>query len=220
MRCLEAKDVSAKSGRANRHHFTKTSGKSAGKAWDYASGAFEAFIGHTPFWLSMYQQMASEISEDATVDFAGCDMRHFYYAVHQALEYEEAELSMFSISITGTDLHTVAVGGWIWDGVTRPQNARANIERTYGSLAAFWGRLFSSVDQERYESVYKQHGFFPYVFVNNLVIKSSRLYGPDDAPPHADMTQGLKAFVTANPAYCEEVSQCLKPIPRNIASVE
>ncbi|MCU1752788.1 endonuclease NucS domain-containing protein [Pseudomonas sp. 6D_7.1_Bac1] len=57
MRCLVAKDVSAKSSRANQHHFAKTSSKSTGKAWDYASGAFEEFIGHNEFWLSMYKQL-------------------------------------------------------------------------------------------------------------------------------------------------------------------
>lgn len=220
MRCLEAKDISSMSGRANRHHFTKISSKSAGKAWNYASNAFKTFIGHTPFWLSMYQQIASEIPEEATVEFEGYDMRHFYYAVHQALEYENAELSTFSISITDTNLHTIVIGGWIWDGVTKPQNARNNIELTYGSLPALWSLLFSSTDQARYESVYKQHGFFPYVFVNNKTIKSSKLYGPDDAPTHASMAQGLRAFVEANPIYCEEISQCLESIPRNFARVK
>ncbi|NMY29045.1 hypothetical protein HBO19_23995 [Pseudomonas sp. WS 5021] len=219
MRCLEAKDVSGKSSRANRHHFTKTSSKSAGKAWDYASGAFEAFIGHNPFWLSMYRQMASEIPEEATVQFAGFDMRHFYYAVHQGVEYHQAELSMFSITITGSDLHTTAVGGWIWDGLTRPQNARANIEQTYGNLATLWVLLHSAVDQERYESVYEQHGFFPYVLVNDLTNKSTKLYGPDNAPSHGSISLSLRAFIAANPEYCDEVSQCLEPIPRNFASV-
>lgn len=219
MRCLEAKDVSAKSNRANRHHFTKTSSKTAGKAWDYASGAFEAFIGHNPFWLSMYRQMSSEIPDEATVQFTGSDMRHFYYAVHQGVEYQNAELSMFSITITGSDLHTTAVGGWIWDGLTRPQNARANIEQTYGNLATLWLLLQSAVDQDRYESVYEQHGFFPYVLVNDLKNKSTRLYGPDDAPSHGSTSQGLRAFVAANPDYCNEVSQCLEPIPRNFAKV-
>ncbi|MCU1752789.1 hypothetical protein [Pseudomonas sp. 6D_7.1_Bac1] len=158
---------------------------------------------------------------DAIVQFGGFHMRHFYYAVHQAVEYPEAELSTFGVTITcGDDLHVNVVGGWLWDGVTRPGNARANIEQTYGCVASLWVLLHSAVDQRRYDSVNSEHGFFPYVAVEDRKAGSFKLYGPAEAPTHASLAQGLKAFVTANPDYCHEVSQCLEPIPRNFASFD
>ncbi|WP_426427396.1 endonuclease NucS domain-containing protein [Pseudomonas palmensis] len=220
MRCLTAKDVDARSTRSNRYRFSKASSKSTGKAWSYASEAFASFIGHTPFWLSMYQQIASEIPDDATVEFEGYDMRHFYYAVHQGTEYPGAELSAFGLIIKNNDIHVTVEGGWMWDGLTRPQNALANIEKTYGNLPSLWHMIGSAVDQDRYESVYEEHGFFPYVFVQNLHASEAVLYGPDNSPTQLDTPKKLQAFIAANPDYCAEVSECLKCFPRNFATVE
>lgn len=217
---LTAKDLDGRSTRSNRYLFTKSSSKSTGKTWTYTSEAFASFIGHTPFWLSMYQQIISEIPEDSTVEFEGYDMRHFYYAVHQGNEYPNAELSTFGLTIKSDHIHVTVEGGWMWDGITRPQNALATIERTYGSLSGLWHMIGSAVDQDRYESVYEEHGFFPYVLVQNLHVSEAVLYGPDDSPTHCDSSKKLRAFIAANPDYCAEISACLKSIPRNFATVE
>jgi len=218
---LGAKDVSSKTSRANRHEFEKLSSKSTGKSWDYASDAFEQFISNNAFWVSMYKQVARDIPEDATVHFIGSNMRHFYYAVHQAIEYPEAELSAFAISISDENgLHVDVVGGWLWDGVTYPANARANIEGTYGTTVALSLLLQSAVDQKNYDAVYRQHGFFPYVSVRHPDTGEYKLYGPDDAPTHGSESQRLSAFVKANPDYCAEVSACLEAVPRNFAKIK
>jgi len=218
MRCLVAKDVSAGASRANRHHFSATSSKSTGKSWEYASQAFKEFIRGNDLWLARYVQGEQQIPVDAIVQFAGYHMRHFYYAIHQAVEYSEAELSTFAISIKDDkSLDCTIFGGWLWDGRQRPTNARKNIERTYGSVAALTLLLYSAVDQDRYDHVYREHGFFPYVAVRSGKGNDIALYCEEDAPDDINLNRGLKEFVAANPEYCNDVSECLMQVPRNHA---
>jgi hypothetical protein len=218
LRCLVAKDVSGKSNRANQHRFQMTSNKSTGKAWEYANQAFKEFIGNNDFWLAAYDSFAEQIPADADVRFEAYRMRHFYYAVHQAVKYPEAELTTLGVTVTGDDgLHIDMLGLWLWDGVTRPRDALANIERTYGSAVYLSLMLFKANDTKDYDAVYKEHGFFPYVAIRSGSAKPFHIFAPKGAPPQENFEQRLPAFVAENADYCNQVSVCLQSVPRNFA---
>ena len=221
LQCVVAKDISAKRSRANRHHFEAVSSRSTGKAWNYTSDAFEEFITGNELWTTNYKRIERDLPDDAVVTFGGYHMRHFYYAVHQGVEYPGAALSTFGLDIKCEDgYHKTVVGGWLWDGTTRPVNARANIERAYGNVGTLSMLVHSATDQEQYDSIYWEHGFFPYVAVYDIPSRSYELFVSEDAPIDIDIRRGLKAFVEANPDYCNEVSACLATVPRNAAKFQ
>lgn len=216
LRCLVAKDSSSATCRSNRHDFDASSSKITGKSWGYTCAAFKAFMRHNQLWVNNFNEFEKSIPMDALVTFKASDVRHFYYALHQTVEFPKAELSQFAVDVTKNSGDVLSLyGGWLWDGVTFPSGAKGNIERDYEEVSHAIFKLFSAVDQDRYEYVYENHGFYPYALMYDHAVNSYTVFVSDRAPNSVDIGLTVGRFVLSNFAYCSEVSSCFSSVPRN-----
>lgn len=216
-RCVVAQDISSYGRRANRYLFNAKSSPRTGPTWNYLAAAFTSFVGFEKFWKSEVTRFLNSIQGAPDVIFYAEDCRHFQFRIHQHLHNSNAELSLFKITVvdaTGANTHLL-FGGWAWDGTTRPDNEIALLKATYGSID--WARrlLFSAVDNSRYESAYRAHGFHPFVLEYDMTTDppSGQIIWCDPSPKNLDFQRGLQAFVKDNYDYCQRIAKVYEGIP-------
>ncbi len=118
-------------------------------------------------------------------------------------------LSYFFIDVLlDGDLLTRMTGTYRWDGVTCPEDALAAMETVFGSTRWATLSIGSAVDDRRYDAAMPLHGFHPDVEV---------FVSEEDAIERGEVgIHDLRAFVEANSAYAQQVSQLLErmgPLP-------
>lgn len=216
-RCVVAQDISSCGRRANRYLFNSMSSPRTGPTWDYIAAAFSSFVGFERFWKSEVDRFLKSIQGAPDVTFYAEDCRHFQFRIHQHLHNSDAELSLFKITVLdekGVNTHLL-YGGWAWDGTTRPGDEIALLKETYGSID--WARvvLFNAVDDSRYESAFRAHGFHPFVLEYDMTTahSSGQIIWCDPCPENLDFQRGLQAFVKENHDYCQRIANVFKGIP-------
>lgn len=215
LRCVTAYDVTSLNRRANRHGINLKSSKKNANNWSYCFSAFKYFIEYSDFWADRVSAFELSIPNNAVVKFEAWDERHFHFAVHKAVEYPEASLSQFIITVSEKGKPDICLcGGWAWDGITKPVNAEKDIEKAYGSVIYAKMMLFSAVDEERYENIYYENGFYPYVTTYNVGKGKPKVVWPVGAPKNISWKNGLDRYVSGNSQYSRDVSKCFADIPR------
>ncbi len=215
-RCVVAQDISNSGRRVNRYSFNGTSTPNNAASWRYLSAAFISFLGFEPFWQSEIERFLATIKKSADVIFYGTDCRHFQYRVYQHLHHEEAQLSQFIIRVlnsAGAETH-VMVGGWVWDGKTCPADASAQLIKTYGSLDNARIAVLSRLDDNRYESAFRAHGFHPIVIEKDHASGApGHLYLCYPSPRNLDWQCRIEQFVATNASYCQQIEEIYSCIP-------
>jgi hypothetical protein len=214
-RCVVAQDLGSSAPRTNRHFFNAKSSPKVGPSWDYMIRAFADFVGFENFWRSEVERFLSQIKGTPDVKFFGQDVRHFYFRIHQHLEYSAAQLSQFSINVLDDDGRSIRqlLGGWAWDGNTCPVDEVAQVKCTYGSIDQARMAVFSSRDPRRYEFAYRAHGFNPWVIELDNVNNKGELITSHPGPRHIDVKCGIEIFVGKNRDYCERISKVYAGFP-------
>ena len=214
-RCVVAQDLGPNALRTNRYFFNAMSSPKIGPSWDYTIRAFAGFIGFETFWRSEVERFLSQLQGALDVTFYGQDVRHFYFRIHQHLEYSTAQLSQFSIKVSDANGRSVRqlIGGWAWDGKTCPSDEVAQLKSTYGSIDQSRMAVFSSTDTRRYEIALLTHGFHPWVIELDTVNSSGEVIWSHQTPRNIDVQCGIEVFVEKNRAYCERISKNYAGIP-------
>lgn len=216
-RCVVAQDITSSGRRANRYVFNAKSSPRTGPTWRYIAAAFTSFVGFEKFWKSEVERFLNEIQGTPDVIFYAEDCRHFQFRIYQHLHNNNAELSLFKITVldaNGVNTHLL-YGGWAWDGMTRPVDEIALLKSTYGSID--WARIvpFNAVDDSRYEFAYGAHGFHPFVLQYDLTKSppSGQIIWCGPTPENINFQSGLQAFVKDNRTYCQKIAKVFEGIP-------
>lgn len=210
-----AKDVSSFSQRANRYEFQTTGSPGTGHSWTYTSAAFCSFVGFEPYWQEKVEQFLANVESTADVSFYAHDSRHFQFRLYQHLLDPEAQLPRFRIDVSNADgaVTHVLGGGWAWDAATCPTDEKSQLIETYGSLEGAFTMLFSAIDDQRYESALRAHGFYPFVIAIDKVNNKRAEYVHPSGPANLDFGCGIERFIENNAAYCQRIFDLYKCIP-------
>lgn len=214
-RRVVARDVSSSSQRANRYEFKTTSSPGTGPSWKYTSAAFCYFVDFESLWRQQVERFLADVESSANVSFYAEDPRHFQFRIYQHLYNSDAQPPQFRIDVSnaaGVVTHILG-GGWAWDGKTCPADEKSQLIDTYGSLASAFGMLFSSIDDRRYESALRAHGFYPFVIAIDTVNNERAICVDLGAPADLDFGCGIERFVANNAEYCQRIFKLYEGIP-------
>lgn len=206
---LEAVSNLVSAGRTNRYTFDAKVSPRFAPSWNQAVAGFLEFISFDGTWAREAERYITEVSDpDLTVRLCAFDNRHFFYAIHQALNHPDAELSTFEIVVEKCGKMVEGLrGSWAWDGMTCPSNAGKSIERIYGSVSWAVLALFSAADNQRYELAYRIHGFCPVVDLLRKEIDGQ--FRTENIVRAKGRGETLQDFVRRNGLYAQAVSEAL-----------
>jgi hypothetical protein len=210
-----ARDVSSSNQRANRYEFQTTASPGNGPSWEYTSAAFCSFVGFEPHWREQVKRFLGDVQSSADVSFYAHDPRHFQFRIYQHLHDPNAQLPLFRINVfnAGGVLTHILGGGWAWDGITCPTDEKSQLIDTYGSLASAFAMPLSSIDDRRYESALRAHGFHPFIIAIDRVNNKRVEFIDPAGPAGLDFNCGIDCFVKKNAAYCQKIFDLYKIIP-------
>ncbi|SFI55038.1 endonuclease NucS domain-containing protein [Caulobacter sp. UNC279MFTsu5.1] len=208
---LKATSGQAATPRSNRYRFRRTLTKRIAPSWRGGVAAFLKFIGFAPSWVEAVEvYLAQPHDPRAVFHFQASDARNPFYLIYQAHFHPEASGSSFEIGVTidGQPVGGLA-GFWGWDQVTHPDNAGADIVRSYGSIEWAKWSCFSAVDDERHEQALYDLGFRPCVQTFTIDAAGAwtwaLLTGPAGPP--------IGHFIDANPGYVDQVVSIFSDTP-------
>lgn len=191
------------------------------KSLSASIASFLDFIAFVPHWQDKaraYMETALQCPEVNRIELHGFHKRHFFYALYQATEHPNAEISHFSIELRDRDNSRIGAlfGTWSWDG-TCPTDALAAIEKVYGDKRWAVLSLISAVDENPYSDAPLMHGFHPIVAVFEP-LGDGRLgiadIQPSLGPSWTPLTvMPLRAFVDAHRAYVAQIAELFKGMP-------
>lgn len=203
LRQIRALSISAGAGRRNRHIFEAKVTPLAKPSWRAQQRAFLDFIAFEPTWIDPVQSFFERWGDrDVAIELYAHDKRHFYHMLHQARAHSTTVTSMFRVAASQDDAMIEGLHGYYsWDGKTCPRDPEAGIRRIYGSLE--WGVLaiWSAVDQTRYDTAPRIHGFKP--VIDQYGAAGERIGKPTGR-------RSARDFVSANPRYAAKVSELLE----------
>ena len=209
-------------GRRNPVSFHEIISTDSTKSLSASIASFLDFVAFVPHWRDKaraYLDTALQRPEVHRVELRGFRKRHFFYALYQATEHPNADLSEFSVELRDRDNNHVGAlwGTWSWDGMC-PADALAAIEEVYGDRRWAVLSLINAVDENWYSDAPLMHGFHPVVAVLEPVGDGQLSIidiQPTLSPSWTPLTvRPLRAFAESHPAYVAQIAVLFNGVPK------